>query len=139
MIKFARVRAISLGEFPWPERRLRASALPLPLCQSWHHWTLCPPSCGWTATCWRASRRWRQRVIGKAIDDRGQPTEPRPPPAKETSIRVYTVAETAKILRLGLTKTYDNIISGRIPAIKLGGRWLVPHEALVRLLQGVGG
>ena len=79
------------------------------------------------------------RVIGKAIDDRGQPTEPRPPPAKETSIRVYTVAETAKILRLGLTKTYDNIISGRIPAIKLGGRWLVPHEALVRLLQGVGG
>jgi len=79
------------------------------------------------------------RVIGKAIDDRGQRTEPRPPPAKETSIRVYTVAETAKILRLGLTKTYENIISGRIPAIKLGGRWLVPHEALVRLLQGVGG
>ena len=79
------------------------------------------------------------RVIGKTIDDRGQPTEPRPPPAEETSIRVYTVAETAKILRLGLTKTYDNIISGRIRAIKLGGRWLVPHETLVRLLQGVGG
>ena len=79
------------------------------------------------------------RVIGKAIDDRGQRTEPRPPPAKETSIRVYTVAETAKILRLGLTKTYENIISGRIPAIKLGGRWLVPHEALIRLLQGAGG
>ena len=79
------------------------------------------------------------RVIGKTIDDRGQPTEPRPPPAEDTSIRVYTVKETAKILRLGLTRTYDNIVSGRIPAIKLGGRWLVPHEALVRLLQGVGG
>lgn len=78
------------------------------------------------------------RVIGKTTDDRGQPTEPRPPPAEETSIRVYTVAETAKILRLGLTKTYDNIMSGRIPAIKIGGRWLVPHDALVRLLQGVG-
>jgi excisionase family DNA binding protein len=79
------------------------------------------------------------RVTGKAIDDMGQPTEPRPPPAEDTSIRVYTVKETAKILRLGLTRTYDNIVSGRIPAIKLGGRWLVPHDALVRLLQGVGG
>jgi excisionase family DNA binding protein len=78
------------------------------------------------------------RVIGKTTDDRGQPTEPRPPPAEETAIRVYTVAETAKILRLGLTKTYDNIMSGRIPAIKIGGRWLVAHDALVRLLQGVG-
>ena len=78
------------------------------------------------------------RVIGKTTDDRGQPTEPRPPPAEETAIRVYTVAETAKILRLGLTKTYDNIMSGRIPAIKIGGRWLVPHDGLVRLLQGVG-
>jgi excisionase family DNA binding protein len=78
------------------------------------------------------------RVTGKTVDDRGQPTEPRPPPAEDTSVKVYTVAETAKILRLGLTKTYDNIVSGRIPAIKIGGRWLVPHEALVRLLQGVG-
>lgn len=76
------------------------------------------------------------RVIGKTIDDRGQPSEPRPPPAEDTSIRVYTVVEVAKILRLGLTRTYDNIRKGRIPAIKLGGRWLVPHDALVRLLQG---
>jgi excisionase family DNA binding protein len=76
------------------------------------------------------------RVTGKTVDDRGQPTEPRPPPAEDTSIRVYTVRETAKILRLGLTRTYDNIVKGRIPAIKLGGRWLVPHDALVRLLQG---
>jgi excisionase family DNA binding protein len=79
------------------------------------------------------------RVAGKTIDDRGQPTEPRPPPTEDTSIRVYTVKETAKILRLGLTRTYDNVVKGRIPAIKLGGRWLVPHDALVRLLQGAGG
>lgn len=77
-------------------------------------------------------------LTGKTIDDRGQPTEPRPPPT-DNSIRVYTVKETAKILRLGLTRTYDNIVEGRIPAIKLGRRWLVPHEALVRLLQGAGG
>jgi excisionase family DNA binding protein len=75
------------------------------------------------------------RVIGKTIDDRGQPTDARPPPVEDTSIRVYTVAETAKILRLGLTRTYDFIVKGRIPAIKMGGRWLVPHDALVRRLQ----
>lgn len=77
--------------------------------------------------------------VTKTVDDRGQLTEPRPPPTDDTSVRVYTVAETAKILRLGLTKTYDNIVSGRIPAIKLGGRWLVPHDGLRRLLQGAGG
>ena len=79
------------------------------------------------------------RVTGKTVDDRGQPTEPRPPPTDDTSVRVYTVAETAKILRLGLTRTYDFIVKGRIPAIKLGGRWLVPHDALVRLLREAGG
>jgi excisionase family DNA binding protein len=79
------------------------------------------------------------RVTGKTVDDRGQPTEPRPPPTDDTSVRVYTVAETAKILRLGLTRTYDFIVRGRIPAIKLGGRWLVPHDALVRLLREAGG
>jgi excisionase family DNA binding protein len=76
------------------------------------------------------------RVAGKTVDDRGQPTEARPPPSE--SIKVYTVKETAEILRLGLTRTYDNTIKGRIPAIKLGGRWLVPHAALVRLLQEAG-
>jgi excisionase family DNA binding protein len=81
------------------------------------------------------------RVAGEVISDRGPLTQPRPPPTEDTStsIKVYTVAETAKILRLGLTRTYDNIALGRIPAIKLGGRWLVPHDALVRLLQGAGG
>jgi len=78
-------------------------------------------------------------VAGKTVDDRGQPTEARPPPTEDTSIKVYTVKETAEILRLGLTRTYDNIVKGRIPAIKLGGRWLVPHDGLRRLLHGAGG
>jgi excisionase family DNA binding protein len=75
------------------------------------------------------------QVAGKTLNDRGQPTDARPPPAEDASVRVYTVKETAKLLKLGLTRTYDNIVSGRIPAIKLGGRWLVPHTALVRRLQ----
>jgi excisionase family DNA binding protein len=71
----------------------------------------------------------------KAAKGRGQPVQPRPPP-EDTSVRCYTVRETARILRLGLTKTYTDILAGRIPAVKLGGTWLVPHEALVRLLHG---
>jgi excisionase family DNA binding protein len=71
--------------------------------------------------------------LGRGFDEHG-PTAARPPPAADTSIRVYTVRETAGILRLGLTRTYTNIVEGKIPAIKLGGRWLVPHDALVRLL-----
>jgi excisionase family DNA binding protein len=75
--------------------------------------------------------------LGGGFDDHG-PTAARPPPATNTSVRVYTVKETAEILRLGLTQTYTNITEGKIPAIKLGGRWLVPHDALVRLLDNAG-
>jgi excisionase family DNA binding protein len=75
------------------------------------------------------------QVAGKTLDDRRQPTDARPPPAEDTSVKVYTVKETAKLLKLGITRTYDNIVNGRIPAIKLGGRWLVPHDALVRRLH----
>jgi excisionase family DNA binding protein len=75
------------------------------------------------------------KVAGKTEDDRGQPTDPRPPPAEDTSVRVYTVKETARILRLGLSVTYAGVVEGRIPAMKIGGRWLVPHEALVRFIE----
>ena len=53
----------------------------------------------------------------------------------EEGVKCYTVAETAKILRKGKTRTYQAIVDGKIPAIKLGGRWLVPHVALERLLR----
>ena len=75
------------------------------------------------------------KVDGKTVDDRGQPNDPRPPP-EDTSVKCYTVKEAARILRLGLSVTYLGIVEGRIPGVKLGGRWLVPHDALVRLLQG---
>jgi|SRR6516164_6437523 excisionase family DNA binding protein len=57
-------------------------------------------------------------------------------PDAPTDIRCYTVEEAAKILRLGLSVTYANIQAGRIPAVKLGGRWLIPHTGIARLLQG---
>ncbi|WP_433793058.1 helix-turn-helix domain-containing protein [Actinoplanes sp. CA-252034] len=40
---------------------------------------------------------------------------------------VYTVKEVAGMLSLNLGGTYALIRSGEIPAIKLGGRWVVPR------------
>jgi excisionase family DNA binding protein len=64
----------------------------------------------------------------------------RPPPLPgedddARNVRLYTVRETAGILRIGLSRTYEAINDGRIPAIKFGGRWLVPHTELVCLLE----
>ena len=74
-----------------------------------------------------------QIAVQKAAAARGQPNEPRPPP-DDSAVRVYSVKQTAEILGLGLTATYQHITKGRIPAIKLGGTWLVPHVALARML-----
>src|SRR5262249_11424117 len=43
---------------------------------------------------------------------------------------VYTVKETAYVLSLSLSTTYQLIRSGQIPAMKLGGRWVVPKRRL---------
>jgi excisionase family DNA binding protein len=41
---------------------------------------------------------------------------------------VYTVREVAELLSLSLGSTYALIRSGEIPALKLGGRWVVPKK-----------
>lgn len=41
---------------------------------------------------------------------------------------VYTVREVAELLSLSLGSTYALIRSGDIPALKLGGRWVVPKK-----------
>ena len=41
---------------------------------------------------------------------------------------VYTIEETARLLRLSLGGTYALARSGGIPARKLGGRWVVPKH-----------
>lgn len=43
---------------------------------------------------------------------------------------VYTVKETAHLLSLSVGTTYQLIRSGQIPAMKLGGRWVVPKRRL---------
>jgi excisionase family DNA binding protein len=41
---------------------------------------------------------------------------------------VYTVAEVAHLLSLSRGSTYSLVRSGEIPALKLGGRWVIPKR-----------
>lgn len=49
-----------------------------------------------------------------------------------------TVAETAELLGIALGTAYRGVRSGALPAVRVGGRYLVPREALSRLLAGEG-
>ena len=46
---------------------------------------------------------------------------------------VLTVRETAAILRISRTLTYEGIKSGEIPSIKIGRRLLIPRSGLEHL------
>ena len=55
----------------------------------------------------------------------------------ETSERaVLTVDETARLLGLGRSATYDAVRRGDLPSIRIGRRLLVPRVALDRVLRG---
>jgi excisionase family DNA binding protein len=41
---------------------------------------------------------------------------------------VYTVREVSQLLAVSLGGTYALVREGRIPAIKLGGRWVIPKR-----------
>jgi len=53
----------------------------------------------------------------------------------EVNRLTYSVEETAKILGLGRTATYQGIERGEIPSIRIGKRILVPGVALEQLLE----
>jgi excisionase family DNA binding protein len=49
-------------------------------------------------------------------------------PAKQRSERaVYTVVEVAQLLSLSRGTAYALVRDGTIPALRLGGRWVVPR------------
>ena len=52
--------------------------------------------------------------------------------------RTISVNEAAKILGIGRSAAYEGVKSGQIPAIRVGGRWLVPLAALDRMLAEAG-
>lgn len=48
---------------------------------------------------------------------------------------VLTVAEAARLLRVGRSTAYEMANRGDIPVVKLGRRLLVPREALLKMLD----
>jgi excisionase family DNA binding protein len=53
-----------------------------------------------------------------------------------------SVAEMAEYLGIGRSMAYEQIRQGKIPAIRIGGRWIIPKSELenwLRRNQGLGG
>lgn len=48
----------------------------------------------------------------------------------------YTVDEVAKMLGTARGATYQAVREGRIPAIRMGRRWLIPRERFHAWLDG---
>ena len=47
----------------------------------------------------------------------------------------YTVEEAAELLGIGRNTCYEAVKRGEIPSIRIGGRILVPREALHQFLK----
>ena len=52
--------------------------------------------------------------------------------------RTVSVDQAAKILGIGRSAAYEGVKTGDIPAIRVGGRWLVPLAALDKMLADAG-
>ena len=50
--------------------------------------------------------------------------------------QTYTVAEVAKILGIGRNTAYESCRAGEIRTIRVGGRILIPRQAIDELLRG---
>ncbi len=48
---------------------------------------------------------------------------------------VYTVKETADVLKIGLNKAYELIEQNQIPVVKVGRKFLIPKQALEKWLM----
>ena len=49
-----------------------------------------------------------------------------------------TVDEAAERLGIGRSLAYEMVRQGKIPAIRLGGKWLISKAALERMLECAG-
>ena len=49
----------------------------------------------------------------------------------------YTAAETSRILRMDESTLYRHLRQGTFPGVKIGGRYVVPHAVLERLIADV--
>lgn len=56
--------------------------------------------------------------------------------AKRATADVLTLADVAARLGIGRNQAYEAVRAGKIPALRLGRRWLVPRVAFDRMLSG---
>ena len=57
-------------------------------------------------------------------------------PITATTDRVtYSVEEVARVLGIGRNTAYEAVRTGKIPALRIGRRYLIPVDALQRLLS----
>ncbi len=56
----------------------------------------------------------------------------------EAELLVYSVPEAGGKIGLGKCSSYNAVRNGDIPAVKIGGRWIVPKVAFDRMLANVG-
>jgi excisionase family DNA binding protein len=54
---------------------------------------------------------------------------------ERTERRAYSPAEWARLHGMGEQTVYHAIRTGRLPSVRLGRRWLVPHDALDRMME----
>jgi len=53
---------------------------------------------------------------------------------KTEATLTFSVEEAAEVLGIGRQLAYDLARTGRIPVIRLGGRYVIPRAALMRML-----
>lgn len=55
---------------------------------------------------------------------------------QEVQRQTYSVEEAAKVLGISERHAYDMVREGKLPALRLGNRIVVPVHQLERLLEG---
>ncbi|SDR05377.1 helix-turn-helix domain-containing protein [Thermostaphylospora chromogena] len=58
-------------------------------------------------------------------------------PAADDDRAVYTVPEVARLLSLSRGSAYALVREGAIPALRMGGRWIIPKRRFHAWLDGL--
>lgn len=53
---------------------------------------------------------------------------------ESTDAETVSISETSRMLGIGINQTYEAAKAGDIPAIRVGGRWLVLKAPLYKML-----
>jgi len=71
-----------------------------------------------------ASNAFQRRRWDSALLDPGDPTSVNDLPA----IQIFTVTQVAVRLGISIGLTYELVKEGKIPAKRLGRRWIIPRD-----------